>query len=79
MIGVLKFATVFARGDAKKQEQEALKPTATTHYLKGQRLRTDRQDGTAQIIDLERRRVIVIDLNKKTYGTATFDEIQAAK
>src|SRR5579864_9830966 len=78
LIGMVKFASVFARGDAKKQEQQALQPTTTTHYLKGNRLRTDRADGTAQIIDLDGRRVIAIDLNKKTYAMATFDEIRAA-
>ena len=78
LVGMVKFASVFARGDAKKQEQQALQPTATTHYIKGNRLRTDNQDGTAQIIDLDNRRVIAIDLNKKIYGVATFDEIKAA-
>ena len=78
LIGMVKFASVFARGDAKKQERQALQPTTTTHYLKGGRLRTDRPDGTAQIIDLDGRRVIAIDLNKKTYAVATFDDIKAA-
>jgi hypothetical protein len=78
LIGMVKFASVFARGDAKKQEQQALQPTTTTHYLKGNRLRTDRSDGTVQIIDLDGRRVIAIDLNKKTYAVATFDDIKAA-
>src|ERR1700683_5042283 len=66
LIGAFKFASVFARGDTKKQERQMLQPTTTTHYLKGNRLRTDRPDGTAQIIDLEGHRVIAIDLNKKT-------------
>jgi hypothetical protein len=78
LIGMVKFASVFARGDAKKQEQQALQPTTTTHYIKGDRLRTDRPDGTASIIDLAGRRVIAIDLNKKTYAVATFDDIKAA-
>ena len=78
LVGMVKFASVFARGDAKKQEQQALQPTTTTHYVKGNRLRTDREDGTVQIIDLDGRRVILIDLNKKTYAMATFDEIRAA-
>jgi len=78
LVGMMKFATVFARGDAKKQEQQALQPTTTTHYLKGNRLRTDQPDGTAQIVDLDGRRVIAIDLNKRTYAVATFEQIQAA-
>jgi hypothetical protein len=78
LVGMMKFASVFARGDAKKQEQQSMQPTTTTHYVKGNRLRTDHTDGTAQIIDLDGRRVIAIDLNKKTYAVATFDQIQAA-
>jgi hypothetical protein len=78
LIGVVKFASVFASGDNKKQEQQALQPTTTTHYVKGNRLRTDNAEGTAQIIDLDGRRVIAIDLNKMIYALATFDEIKAA-
>lgn len=78
LVGMMKFASVFARGDAKKQEQQSMQPTTTTHYVKGNRLRTDHTDGTAQIIDLDGRRVIAIDLNQKTYAVATFDQIQAA-
>jgi len=78
LVGIVKFASVFARGDAKKQEKEALQPTTTTHYVKGGRLRTDEPDGTAQVIDLDGRRVIAIDMNKKTYAVATFDQIKAA-
>ena len=78
LIKVVKFASVFARGDTKKQEKQMLEPTATTHYVKGGRLRTDNADGTTQIIDIEGQRVIAIDTNKKTYGVATFDQIRAA-
>lgn len=78
LVGMMKFASVFARGDAKRQEKQALQPTTTTRYVKGGRLRTDNPDGTAQIIDLEQRRIIMIDLNKKTYAVATFDQIKAA-
>jgi hypothetical protein len=78
LIKMMKFATVFARGDAKKQEQQALAPTATTHYVKGHRLRTDNADGTSQIIDLDGRRIIFIDAAKRTYAVATFDDIRAA-
>src|ERR1700686_160696 len=78
LLGMMKFASKFARGDAKKQEQDALAPTSTTHYVKGDRLRTDNADGTTQIIDVGRQRVIFIDNNKKTYAEATFDQIRAA-
>jgi hypothetical protein len=78
MLSMVKFASRFARGDAKKQEKDMLQPTTTTHYVKGDRLRTDNEDGTSQIIDVAGRRVIVIDNNKKTYAVATFDQIRAA-
>ncbi len=78
LIKLMKVASIFARGDAKKQEKQMLEPTATTHYVKGGRLRTDNSDGTIQIIDIEGQRVIAIDTNKKTYGVATFEQIRAA-
>ena len=78
LVKMMKVASIFARGDAKKQEQQAMQPTSTTHYVKGNRLRTDNADGTAQIIDLDGRRVISIDLKSKTYAVATFDQIKAA-
>ena len=55
-----------------------LQPMSTTHYVKGDCLRTDNEDGTSQIIDVGGRRVIFIDNNKKTYAVATFDQIRAA-
>jgi hypothetical protein len=78
MLSMMKFASKFARGDVKKQEKDMLKPTSTTHYVKGDRLRTDNEDGTSQIIDVAGRRVIFIDNNNKTYAVATFDQIKAA-
>ena len=78
MLSMMKFASKFARGDAKKQEKDMLKPTSSTHYVKGDRLRTDNEDGTSQIIDVGGRRVIFIDNNNKTYAVATFDQIRAA-
>ena len=38
MLAMMKFASKFARGDAKKQEKDILKPTSTTHYVKDDRL-----------------------------------------
>ena len=78
LLSMMKFASHFARGDAKKQEKDLLQPTSRTHYVKGDRLRTDNEDGTSQIIDVAGRRVIFIDNNKKTYAVATFDQIKAA-
>jgi hypothetical protein len=78
LLTMMKFVSKFSRGDAKKQEKDMLRPSSTTHYVKGDRLRTDNEDGTSQIIDLGGRRVISIDNNKKTYAVATFDQIRAA-
>src|SRR5579872_521318 len=78
LLNMVKFVSKFSRGDAKKQEKDMLQPTSTTHYVKGDRLRTDNEDGTSQIIDVAGRRVIFIDNNKKTYAVATFEQIQAA-
>src|SRR3984885_10093214 len=78
MLSMMKFASKFARGETKKQEKDMLQPTSTTHYVKGDRLRTDNEDGTSQIIDVAGRRVIFVDNNNKTYAVATFDQIKAA-
>jgi hypothetical protein len=78
LMGMMKFAGVFARGDAKKQEQQLTQPTSTTHYVKGGHLRTDNVDGTSQIIDLEGKRVISINNMNRTYAVATFDQIRDA-
>ena len=56
LLGMAKFASMLSK-NAGKQEQEALQPTTTTHYIKGERLRMDRSDGTIQIIDLDARRI----------------------
>lgn len=74
MIAMAKFAAAMT----KTSEQESLKPASTTHYIKGSRLRTDRADGTVQIINLDARQVIEIDTVKRTYGVATFDDLKAA-
>jgi hypothetical protein len=78
LLTMVKFVSKFSRGDNKKQEKDMLQPTSRTHYVKGDRLRTDNEDGTSQIIDADGRRVIFIDNNKKTYAVATFDQIKAA-
>ncbi len=78
LVSVMKVAGIFARGDTKKQEQQMMQPTSTTHAVKSNRLRTDNADGTSQIIDLDGRRVIAIDNNKKTYAVATFQQIRDA-
>lgn len=77
MVGMAKFASALGKA-AGQDAQEALKPVTVTHYVKGNKLRTDNSDGTIQIIDLDGRRMIGIDPQKKTYGVVTFDELKAA-
>lgn len=74
LVGMAKFAAVFSKQSAK----QALEPTITTRYVKGNRLRTDNPDGTIQIIDLDAREVIGIDTQKKTYTVITFEQLKAA-
>ncbi len=71
--GAMKFAGVFS-----KQAREANKPSETTISVKGDRLRTDHSDGSVEIIDLDGRRMISIDSQKKTYSIVTFDQMKAA-
>jgi hypothetical protein len=73
LMGMANFAAKFS-----KDSRAAMQPITTTHYLKGNRLRTDGSDGSIQIIDLDGRRIISIDNQKKTYSVATFEEIKAA-
>ena len=71
--GMMKTVSVFS-----KQASQAMKPTVTTHYLKGDRLRMDSSDGQIQIIDLAARTFTTIDTQKKTYTQITFDQLKAA-
>jgi len=73
LVGIANFAAKFS-----KDSRQALQPVATTHSVKGNHLRTDNSDGTVQIIDLDGRRIIAIDNQKKTYSVATFEEVKAA-
>src|ERR1700674_1593825 len=73
MKGAMKFAGVFS-----KQASQAMQPIVTTHYIKGNRLRTDNPDGKIQIIDVEGRRIIDIDTQKHTYSEITFEQMTAA-
>jgi hypothetical protein len=69
----MKFAGVFS-----KKASQATAPVVTTHYVKGNRLRTDNPDGKIQIIDAEGRRIIEIDTLKRTYTETTFEQMKAA-
>lgn len=71
--GMMKMAGIFS-----KQASQAMKPTSTTHYLKGNRMRSDSADAKIEIIDLDGRRIIEIDPQKHTYSEVTFDEMKAA-
>ena len=71
--GAMKFVGVFS-----KQASQAMKPMVTTHYVKGNQLRTDDPEGKIQIIDLDGRRIINIDTQKHTYSEITFDQMKAA-
>src|SRR5580704_8145818 len=73
LMGMASFAAKFS-----KDSRAAMQPITTTHYIKGNKLRTDGSDGSIQIIDLDGRRVISVDNEKKTYSVATFDQIKAA-
>jgi hypothetical protein len=73
LMGMANFAAKFS-----KDSRAAMQPITTTHYIKGNRLRSDGSDGSIQIIDLDGRRIISIDNQKKTYSVATFEEIKAA-
>jgi hypothetical protein len=72
MAGMVKFAGVFS-----KQARQATQPMESTTYVKGNRLRKDEADGRRQIIDLEGRRIIFIDTQKRTYSITTFDQMKA--
>jgi hypothetical protein len=73
LMGMANFAAKFS-----KDSRAAMQPITTTHYIKGNKLRTDGSDGSIQIIDLDGRRVISIDNEKRTYSVATFDQIKEA-
>jgi hypothetical protein len=73
LMSMMKAVSMFS-----KQASKSTQPTTTTHAVKGNRLRTENADGKIQIIDLEGRRFIEIDPQKKTYSEMTFDEMKAA-
>jgi hypothetical protein len=72
MAGMAKFAGAFS-----KQARQATQPTESTTYVKGNRLRKDEPDGRRQIIDLDGRRIIFVDTQKRTYSIVTFDQMKA--
>jgi hypothetical protein len=73
MNGMMKFAGAFS-----KQARQATGPMESTTYVKGNRMRKDQTDGHTQIFDLDARRIIYIDNQKRTYSIVTFDQMRAA-
>jgi hypothetical protein len=69
MAGMVKFASSVGG--------RASQPSQSTKYVKGNRMRIENGDGSAQIIDLEGRRIISVNAARKTYGVITFDEMRA--
>ena len=70
---MMKFAGVFS-----KQASQETKPMSTTRYVKGNWMRSDDDDGSIQIIDLDQKLIIQIDPKSRSYSQATFDEIRDA-
>jgi hypothetical protein len=70
--GAMKFAGVFS-----KNARQATQGTTSTISFKGNKMRREDSMGQIEIIDLDARRIIQIDNNKKTYSTMTFDEMRA--
>ena len=65
-------------GVFSKSARQINEPQLTTTMVKGNRMRSEHSDGTIQIIDLDGKRFINIDPNKKIYSTMSFDEFRAA-
>jgi len=65
-------------GVFSKSARQINEPQLTTIMVKANRMRSEHSDGTIQIIDLDGKRFINIDTNKKAYSTMTFDEFKAA-
>jgi hypothetical protein len=70
--GAMKFVGVFS-----KDARQATQGSTSTISLKGNKMRREDSLGTAEIIDLDGRRIIHIDNKKKTYSIMTFDEMKA--
>lgn len=72
LAGAMKFVGAFSK-DAKQASQ----PTNSTVSVKGNRMRRETDQGTAEIYDLDGRRIIHLDLKRKTYSVMTFEEMRA--
>lgn len=72
MAGSMKMVGVFS-----KEARQASQGTTSTISLKGNKMRREGEAGTAEIIDLDGRRMIHIDLKQKTYSIMTFEQLRA--
>jgi hypothetical protein len=69
--GAMKMAGIFS-----KDARQAMQGSTMTVSLKGNKMRHESSLGTAQIFDLDARRVIDIDLKHKTYSVTTFEQMK---
>lgn len=72
LAGGMKVLGVFS-----KEARQAGQGSTSTISVKGNRMRRESSLGTAEIIDLEGRRIIQLNLKQKTYSVLTFDEMRA--
>ena len=71
-VGAMKFAGVFS-----KDARQATSGTTSTVSFKGNKMRRESSNGLAEIYDLDGKRIINMDMKKKTYSVVTFDEMRA--
>jgi hypothetical protein len=59
---------------------KGLNKTSTTHYIKGNRMRTDsftdNQIISSEIVDLDKEEIVSIDHKKKSYAVVTFEQMR---
>src|SRR5215470_1968603 len=72
LAGTMKMAGVFS-----KEARQAGSGTISTISVKGNKMRRESEAGTAEIIDLDGRRMIQLDLKHKTYSILTFEQLKA--
>jgi hypothetical protein len=63
-------------GVFSKSARQITEPQLSTTMVQGNRLRTERADGTIEIIDLDGKRFIHIDTAKKVFWIQTFDQLK---
>ncbi len=71
-VGAMKFAGVFS-----KDARQATSGTTSTVSFKGNKMRRESSNGQTEIYDLDGKRVINMDMKKRTYSVVTFDEMRA--